>query len=104
MGANRTPIDSSMTIHKAISQGGYYNTDGDWNNIITLDEYPGKLLRGRVEVLILKDGKLFMYMKDNGNYRIPGGGFDNCHYQIVGGFDECRARHLRCWCAGYFVG
>ena len=76
MGANRTPIDSSMTVQKAISQGGYYNTDGDWNSVITLDEYPGKLLRGRVEVLILKDGKLFMYMKDNGNYRIPGGGFD----------------------------
>ena len=76
MGMNRTPIDSSMTIQKAISQGGYYNTDGDWNCVITLDEYPGKLFRGRVETLILKDGKLFMYMKDNGNYRIPGGGFD----------------------------
>ena len=76
MGANRTPIDSSMTIQKAVSQGGYYNTDGDWNNIIILDDYPGKLLRGRVEVLILNNGKLFMYMKENGNYRIPGGGFD----------------------------
>lgn len=76
MGANRTPIDSSMTVQKAISQGGYYNTDGEWNSIVTLDEYPGKILRGRVETLILKDGKLFMYMKDNGTYRIPGGGFD----------------------------
>ena len=76
MGFNRTPIDSSMTIQKAISQGGYYNTDGDWNNITILDEYPDKILRGRVEVLILDNGKLFMYMKDNGRYRIPGGGFD----------------------------
>lgn len=76
MGSNRTPIDSSMTIEKAISQGGYYNTDGDWNCIITLDKYPGKILRGRVEVLILKDGKLFMYIRNNGSYRIPGGGFD----------------------------
>ena len=76
MGANRIPIDPSMTIKKAVSQGGYYNTDGDWNNIITLEDYPGKLFRGRVEVLILKEGQLFMYMKDNGNYRIPGGGFD----------------------------
>ena len=76
MGMNRTPIDSSMTIEKAISQGGYYNTDGDWNCIVTLDDYPDKLFRGRVETLVLKDGKLFMYMKDNGNYRIPGGGFD----------------------------
>lgn len=76
MGANRTPIDKTMTIKKAISQGGYYNTDGDWNNVMTFDEYPGKLFRGRVEVLILKDGKLFMFLKDNNNYRIPGGGFD----------------------------
>ena len=76
MGMNRVPIDKSMTKEKAISQGGYYNTDGDWNNITLLDEYPGKIFRGRVEVLILKDGKLFMYRKENGDYRIPGGGFD----------------------------
>lgn len=76
MGANLTPIDKTMTREKAIKQGGYYNTDGDWNNIITLDEYPGKIFRGRVEVLILKDEKLFMFLKENGRYRIPGGGFD----------------------------
>lgn len=76
MGANLTPIDKSMTKEKAIKLGGYYNTDGDWNNIITLDEYPGKIFRGRVEVLILKDNKLFMVLKDNNKYRIPGGGFD----------------------------
>ena len=76
MGANLTPIDKSMTKEKAISQGGYYNTDGDWNCIITDKNYPGKVLRGRVEVLILKDGKLFMFLKENGIYRIPGGGFD----------------------------
>ena len=76
MGANLTPIDKSMTKEKAISQGGYYNTDGDWNCIITDKNYPGKILRGRVEVLILKDGKLFMFLRENGIYRIPGGGFD----------------------------
>ena len=76
MGFNNTPIDSSMTVQKAISQGGYYNTDGDWNNILILDEYPGKIIRGRVEVLVLKDSKVFMYIKDNGTYRVPGGGFD----------------------------
>lgn len=76
MGANKTPINKDMTKEKAISQGGYYNTDGDWNCIVTVDEYPGKILRGRVEVLIFKDGKLFMFLKENGKYRIPGGGFD----------------------------
>lgn len=76
MGANLTPIDKSMTKEKAISQGGYYNTDGDWNCVLTLDGYPDKIFRGRVEVLVLKDGKLFMFLKEDGKYRIPGGGFD----------------------------
>lgn len=76
MGMNHTPIDNSMTRAKAIAQGGYYNTDGDWNCVLTLDEYPDKIFRGRVETLVLKDGKLFMYKKPNGTYRVPGGGFD----------------------------
>lgn len=76
MGSNRTPIDKSMTKQKAIAQGGYYNTDGDWNNITILDEYPGKILRGRVETLVLKDGKLFMLLTGDTHYKIPGGGFD----------------------------
>ena len=90
MGANKTPIDKSMTKEKAIKQGGYYNTDGDWNCIITSKDYPGKILRGRVETLILKDGKLFMFRKDNGNYRIPGGGFDKGVLNIDQAFMETK--------------
>lgn len=90
MGSNLRPIDPSMTREKAISQGGYYNTDGDWNCIITLDKYPGKILRGRVETLILKDGKLFMFKKDNGDYRIPGGGFDRGVLNIDQAFIETK--------------
>lgn len=76
MGMNHTPIDNSMTKDKAISQGGYYNTDGDWNCVLTLEEYPNKIFRGRVEVLVFKEGKVFMFIKNNGTYRVPGGGFD----------------------------
>lgn len=76
MGSNRIPIDSSMTVKKAITQGGYYNTDGDWNNVMTLEEYPGKIFRGRVEVLIFNENKVFMYINENMNYRLPGGGFE----------------------------
>lgn len=90
MGANRTPIDKSMTIKKAISCGGYYNTDGDWNNIMTFDEYPGKIFRGRVEVLVLNEGKLFMFLKDNKAYRIPGGGFDKGVLNIDQAFIETK--------------
>lgn len=90
MGANKTPIDKSMTREKAIKQGGYYNTDGDWNNIIIHKDYPGKILRGRVETLILKDGKLFMFKKENGNYRIPGGGFDKGVLNIDQAFMETK--------------
>lgn len=90
MGANRTPMDKSMTKEKAIKQGGYYNTDGDWNNLITLDDYPGKVFRGRVETLVLKDNKVFMFLKDNGNYRIPGGGFDRGVLNIDQAFIETK--------------
>lgn len=90
MGANLTPISKSMTKEKAIAQGGYYNTDGDWNNVLTLDDYPGKIFRGRVEVLVLKDGKLFMYLKENGRYRIPGGGFDKGVLNIDQAFIETK--------------
>lgn len=76
MGANRTPIDKSMTLEKAIKQGGYYNTDGDWNCIVQSKDYPDKILRGRVETLIIKDDKLFMVRREGNYYRIPGGGFD----------------------------
>lgn len=90
MGANKTPIDKSMTKEKAIKQGGYYNTDGDWNCIVVDKNYPDKILRGRVEVLILKDGKLFMYRKENGDYRIPGGGFDKGVSNIDQAFMETK--------------
>lgn len=76
MGMNHTPNDKTMTVAKAIAQGGYYNTDGDWNSVITLEEYPDKIFRGRVEVLVLKEGKIFMFLKNNGTYRVPGGGYD----------------------------
>lgn len=89
MGMNRTPADKSMTKEKAISQGGYYNTDGDWNSIVVLDDYPGKVLRGRVETLIIKDGKVFMLINNN-KYRIPGGGFDRGVSNIDQAFMETK--------------
>ncbi len=76
MGKNKTPIDKEMTREKAIKQGGYYNTDGDWNNIITRDDYPNKILRGRVECLVFNGTKMYMALHEDGKYRVPGGGFD----------------------------
>lgn len=76
MGKNKTPADRSMTRSKAIKQGGFYNTDGDWNNIITREDYPDKIFRGRVEVLVFDGTKVYLVKSENGRYRIPGGGFD----------------------------
>lgn len=90
MGSNRTPIDTSMTLDKAIKQGGYYNTDGDWNCIVTSNDYPDKILRGRVETLVMKDGKLFMVRRDDKYYRIPGGGFDRGVSHIDQAFMETK--------------
>lgn len=76
MGKNKTPADKEMTRAKAIKQGGYYNTDGDWNNIVTRDDYPDKIFRGRVEVLVFDNTKVYLVKTESNKYRIPGGGFD----------------------------
>lgn len=67
------PIDQKFTIEDIISRGGYYDIDGVWNSILRID---GELLRGRVEVLILDEDKIYLQMKDDGTYRIPGGSFE----------------------------
>ena len=67
------PMDQKFTIEDIINRGGYYDIDGVWNSILRID---GELLRGRVEVLILDEDKIFLQMKDDGTYRIPGGSFE----------------------------
>ena len=54
------------------TQLGYYsNPDKIWNSAY-INPY-GKLYRERVECLILKKNKVFLYFKSNGKYKIPGG-------------------------------
>lgn len=67
------PMDQKFTIEDIINRGGYYDIDGVWNSILRID---GELLRGRVEVLILDEDKIYLQMKDDGTYRIPGGSFE----------------------------
>lgn len=67
------PMDQKFTIEDIINRGGYYDIDGVWNSILKID---GELLRGRVEVLILDEDKIYLQMKDDGTYRIPGGSFE----------------------------
>lgn len=54
---------------------GVYDKDGLYNACVKVKGI-NKPLRGRSEVLIIKDGKVYLSFKKNGSYRIPGGSWD----------------------------
>lgn len=66
------PITESNFDNRCIVDGGFYH-NGRWNSIKIHDEYPDKLLRHRVEILIFKGKALYMRMESGNMYRIPGG-------------------------------
>ena len=60
-------------LEKAIRDGGFYNKDGIWNSI---KKIPGDdhIYRVRVETIVVKNDKeVFMKVKPNKEYRLPGG-------------------------------
>ena len=89
MNRSRTPADKNMTQQKAIKQGGYYDTEGNWNCLVTLDNYPDKVFRGRVEVLVFKEDKIYMQMMSN-KYRIPGGSIEKDMFDDDQVYMECK--------------
>lgn len=67
----------NISLDSALKQGGFYGSDGSWNSLVKLD---GRILRGRVETLVIKkeQQQLFMHIKpfNKKKYRIPGGSFE----------------------------
>lgn len=67
-----------ISLNDALKQGGFYGTDGTWNSLLKID---GRILRGRVETLVIKKDlqQVFMHIKNYNKclYRIPGGSFEN---------------------------
>ena len=71
----RIPKTRHVDIDKFIRYGGYYDINNNWNSIILVDGYPNKVFRGRVEVFLFKNNKVYLDIYDD-RYRIPGGSFD----------------------------
>lgn len=71
----RIPRSKQVNIEKFIRYGGYYDVNNNWNSIVTVEGYPDKIFRGRVEVFLFKDNKIYMDINEQ-RYRIPGGSFD----------------------------
>lgn len=67
----------NISLNKALKQGGFYGTNGVWNSLVKVD---GRVLRGRVEVLVLKKDQqqIFMHIKsyNKKKYRVPGGSYE----------------------------
>lgn len=69
----REPASKKISLHSALLHKGYYDKDNNWNSLISLSEYPGKIFRNRVEVLIFNDKDQIFLCKEKTHYRIPGG-------------------------------
>ena len=71
----KIPKCGRVNIDKFVRYGGYYDINNNWNSIVTVEGYPGMVFRGRVEVFLFKDNKIYIDILPN-KYRIPGGSFD----------------------------
>ena len=71
----RIPKYGYVNVSKILNCGGYYDVNNNWNSIIKVEGYENKVFRGRVEVFLFKDNKVYMNICGN-KYRIPGGSFD----------------------------
>lgn len=63
-------------MDKIIKDKGYYDVLGNWNSILTFEEYPDKLFRGRVEVIILNSKNDIYMVQYPDTYRLPGGSLE----------------------------
>lgn len=82
--------DDKEILNKAIRDGGYYGSNGIWNSIVKI---PGDnhLYRARVETIIVRDKKeIFMKLKPNGEYFLPGGSKEKDIPDIDQAVNECR--------------
>lgn len=73
----RTPLNPDITLEEIINDKGYYDINNNWNSILTFSSKPGKIYRGRVEVIILNEkNEIYMVTHKDGSYRIPGGSIE----------------------------
>ena len=85
-------INTSQNITKAqaLAQGGYVGQKGTWNALY-VEPKTNKILRDRVEVLVIKDNnKLFMRMHGGGKYRVPGGGCEHSRTKVQQAIEETK--------------
>ena len=82
--------NQNITKAQAIAQGGYVGQKGTWNALY-VEPKTNKLLRDRVEVLVIKDNnKLFMRMHGGGKYRVPGGGCEHSRTKVQQAIEETK--------------
>ena len=65
----------SYNVPHIKKQWGVYDKDGLYNACVKVSNFD-KPLRGRSEILIINDDKVFLSFREDGTYQIPGGGWD----------------------------
>ena len=69
----RIPASKRVTLPVALKHKGYYDKSNSWNSLITLEEYPERIFRDRVEVLIFKGRDQIYLCREKHFFRVPGG-------------------------------
>lgn len=81
--------ESTMVKYGSLqpSQEGFRDENGIWNSVVSKK---GKVYRERCETLIIRNGKVFLYIKPNGGYAIPGGSTEPDKTIVSQLENECR--------------
>lgn len=79
----------SYNIPKIIKTWGIVDDKGLYNKCLKVSGFD-KPLRGRSEMLIIHGDKLFLALDNNGNYKIPGGGWEQNENHMDSAIRETR--------------
>lgn len=80
---------SKLDLEKVLQDGGFYGENGCWNSIVKL---PGDshIYRARVETIVVRNRKeVYMKLKPDGEYFLPGGSCEKDVDDIVQAENEC---------------
>ena len=68
-------LDGSMNKKKIVEKFGVYDKRGIYNACVRV-EGERRILRGRSEALVINGERVYLWMKDDNTYELPGGSWD----------------------------
>ncbi len=86
----RVPAREKLNMFHALQERGYYDKNNNWNSLVTIPEYPDKVFRDRVEVLIFDIAGRVYLCKEKTFFRVPGGSTERDKSNVEQAILECK--------------